>query len=254
LKFEEEAKVVRLIFERFLEIKSCRQITDELNKAKYRTKASKTKGGKLFNPGYVRKVLKDIQYKGFVRHKDNIYKGEHVAIIDEETWESAQKIFTTNDAHSKSYATRSPAMLKGLLRCGVCECGMTPTTSNNHGLTYRYYACNNHLKSRSCIGLKIVPAEEIERRVVEEVLKNIRTSEVIMNIHEMNKAAQKLSQNDIKAMIDNISDVWNALCPSEQRKIVRMLIAKVELHENHMDLEINLEGFNRLLLEFHQPV
>jgi hypothetical protein len=82
----------------------------------------------MFNPDYVRKVLKDVQYKGFVRHKENVYKGEHDAIIDEATWNSAQKVFAPNADHSQRYATRSPAMLKGLLGCG-----MTPTSSNNHG-------------------------------------------------------------------------------------------------------------------------
>jgi hypothetical protein len=85
------------------------------------------------------------------------------------------------------------------------------------------------------------------------VLKKIRTSEIILNIQELNKANRKLSPDDLKAMVDNVSEVWNALCPNEQRKIVRMLIASVELYETHMDLEINLQGFNRLLLEFNEP-
>jgi uncharacterized protein YpuA (DUF1002 family) len=84
------------------------------------------------------------------------------------------------------------------------------------------------------------------------VLKKIRTSEVILNIQELNKANKKLSPDDLKAIVDNVSEVWNALCPNEQRKIIRMLIANVDLHESHMDIEINLQGFNRLLLEFNE--
>jgi hypothetical protein len=57
----------------------------------------------------------------------------------------------------------------------------------------------------------------------------------------------------MKVMVDNVAEVWNALCPNEQRKIIQMLIANVDLHETHMDLEINLQGFNRLLLEFNEP-
>ncbi len=71
--------------------------------------------------------------------------------------------------------------------------------------------------------MKIVPAEEIESRVVQEVWKKIRTSEVIMNIYELNKIEKKLSQSDIKALIDNVVDVWNALHPkrtAENRQIV----------------------------------
>jgi hypothetical protein len=247
---EGEAMLVKLIYKRFLETESCRRIADELNKAKYRTKLARNHGGKAFDPNYVRKILLNIQYKGYVRHKENVYKGEQEAIIDEETWDRAQSIFRPNDAHRKRYATQSPAMLRGLIDCGACHCGMTPTSGNNHGLTYRYYACNNRLKSRSCRGLHIVPAEKIERQVTKEVLKKIRTSEVILNIQELNKANRKLSPDDIKIMVDNVSEVWNALCPNEQRKIIRMLIAKVDIYENCMDLEINLQGFNRLLLEF----
>jgi hypothetical protein len=86
------------------------------------------------------------------------------------------------------------------------------------------------------------------------VLKKIRTSEVILNIQELNKANQKLSPDDLKAMVDNVTEVWNALCPNEQRKIVRMLIASADLYENCMDLEINLHGFNRLLFEFNEAM
>jgi DNA invertase Pin-like site-specific DNA recombinase len=251
---ESEARIVKLIYGRFLETESCRQVADEMNQAKYKTKASKTKGGKLFDPNYVRKILMNVQYKGLVRHKENVYKGEHEAIIDEETWDKVQQIFIPNDAHRKRYATQSPAMLRGLIGCGACGCGMTPTSGNNHGLIYRYYACNNHLKSRSCRGLKIVPAEEIERRVIAEVLKKIRTPEVILDIQELNKANQKLSSDDIKVMVDNVAEVWNALCPNEQRKIVRLLVTGVDLYETHLDLKINLHGFNKLLLEFGENV
>jgi hypothetical protein len=244
---------VKIIYNRFIETESCRRIADELNRVKYRTKSVGNHGGKAFDPNYVRKILLNVQYKGCVKHKENVYKGEQEAIIDEETWDRAQSIFTPNDAHRKRYATQSPAMLRGLIDCGACNCGMTPTSGNNHGLTYRYYACNNHLKSRSCRGLRIVPAEEIERQITKEVLKKIRTSEIIMNIQELNKANQKLSPDDLKATVDNVSEVWNALCPNEQRKIVRMLIANVDIYENCMDLEINLQGFNRLLLEFNEP-
>lgn len=248
-----ESEIVKIIYNRFLETESCRKIADELNKAGHRTKVGKTNGGKLFNPNYVRNVLLNVQYKGCVKHRENVYKGEHEAIIDEEIWDKVQKIFKPNDGHRKRYATQSPAMLKGLLTCGVCNCGMIPTSGNNHGLVYRYYACNNHLKTRICRSvMKIVPAEEIESRVVQEVWKKIRTSEVIMNIYELNKIEKKLSQNDIKALIDNVVDVWNALHPKEQRKIVRLLIARIDLHESHMDLEINLDGFNQLLLEFNE--
>jgi DNA invertase Pin-like site-specific DNA recombinase len=90
---EGEAAIVKLIYKRFLETESCRKIADELNKAKYSTKSVKTYGGKLFDPNCVRKILLNIQYKGYVRHKDNVYKGEQEAIIEEKVWDNVQKIF-----------------------------------------------------------------------------------------------------------------------------------------------------------------
>jgi hypothetical protein len=86
------------------------------------------------------------------------------------------------------------------------------------------------------------------------VLKKTRTSEIILHIQELNKANRKLSPNDLKIMVDNVAEVWNALCPNEQRKIVQILIANVVLYESHMDIEINLQGFNRLLLEFTEAM
>ncbi|MDR2067855.1 MAG: recombinase family protein [Holosporaceae bacterium] len=56
-----------------METESYRKIADELNKAKHRTKSVKTQGGKAFDHGYVRKILLNIQYKGYVKHKENVY-------------------------------------------------------------------------------------------------------------------------------------------------------------------------------------
>jgi DNA invertase Pin-like site-specific DNA recombinase len=245
---EDEAMLVKLITE------SCRKIADELNRAKYRTKSAGNHGGKAFDPNYVRKDPAECAVQGLREAQRERLQGRTRSHHRRRNLEpSAENLHTQRCAPHKRYATQSPAMLRGLIGCGICNCGMTPTSGNNHGLTYRYYACNNHLKSRSCHGLKIVPAEEIERRVTEEMLKKICTSEVILNIQELNKASRKLSPEDIKVVVDNVSEVWNALCPNEQRKIVQMLIANVDLHETHMDLEINLQGFNRLLLEFNEP-
>jgi hypothetical protein len=49
--------------------------------------------------------------------------------------------------------------------------------------------------------------------------------------------------------LKNLNEAWNYLYQAEQRKIVRLLVNTVEIHENGLKLNLNLDGFDNLLME-----
>ncbi len=121
---EEEAKVVKMIYDRFIETESCTVIVNELNRNGYRSKSrthtdKRNNGEKLYSKTTVRRILEKPYYKGDVSHKGNLYKGLHEAIIDEDIWSKVQKIFAKNK-NTKHQKKLSPYPLKGLLKCGCC--------------------------------------------------------------------------------------------------------------------------------------
>ena len=98
---EEEAETVRHIFGRYLEVGSVGALADELAVAGIRTKVRSYKngrsvGGVSFTRGSLAQVLQNPIFIGKVRHRNEMFEGEHPAIIDQTVWEQAQLLFATN--------------------------------------------------------------------------------------------------------------------------------------------------------------
>jgi site-specific DNA recombinase len=178
---DDEAARVREIFELYLNRLSLIETVKELDRRGWTTKRWTTRkgherGGKPFNKNSLFKLLTNRIYVGKITYKDEAYDGEHPAIVDEEIFERAQRLLKRNGRSGAPYVrNRFGAVLKGLVRCVPCECGMVPThatktTSGGGNKRYRYYVCQN-AQSRgwhNCPSPS-VPAPELERFVVEQV-------------------------------------------------------------------------------------
>jgi DNA invertase Pin-like site-specific DNA recombinase len=214
---QEEAKIVKLIYDEFVKTESCTLIAEELNRNGYRSKSrshadGRNKGEKLYDRKAVQRILENQHYHGFITHKGEIYKGQHEAIIDEETWEKVQKIFAKN-VNTKHQKKSSPYPLKGLLKCGSCGATMSPTACNNHGLKYRYYTCANHIRFKSCkSSVKNVPAEGVEAKVTEEVLLKLKSPEVMLKIHNL-ALENAVGEAQLQSSLRNLSETWAYLYP-----------------------------------------
>jgi len=122
-------------------------------------------------------LLSNVVYIGKVRYRDEIHPAQHSAIVDETVWHRVQETMRRNGRNgglggAGSAATRNKygALLKGILQCKPCECGMTHTYTVKANRRYRYYVCINAQKRgwEDCV-TKSVPAAEIERFVVERI-------------------------------------------------------------------------------------
>ena len=182
----DEAEVVRLVFERFIELKSTIKVSRELNGKGLRTKAwttkaGKPKGDKRWNKVYVYRTVTNRKYIGEIVYKGETYPGEQEAIVERKTWDRAQRIIAEN-SHVRATKTRraTPAMLRGIIKCGHCGNAMGITSPGGKKSKYRYYLCNSARKSgyETCT-VKSVAAGEIERVVVEQLRRVFRSPDVI---------------------------------------------------------------------------
>lgn len=154
---EEEAKIVKMIFEMYVDGKGCIKIRDKLNKLNL-----KTKKGKPFTPIAIKTILDNPVYKGYIRYgrtsnydnkekrkKEENYilvKGAHydIAIIDEDIFEKAQIITEQNRRQTRRMPS-NPHILSGLLRCPECGGRMNyqPAGQRKHNDKHGgYYNCS----------------------------------------------------------------------------------------------------------------
>ena len=243
---EEDAKLIRLIFEKFLKTESYFEIAHALNNA-----GIKTKRGGLFSPQHVQRILKNPYYKGCVTHKGNVYPGEHEAIIEEETWDKVQEIFKSKSIPGRRQKqSRIPSFLSGLIKCSACGCRMKQTLSHKKSLRYRYYTCYNHIKFKSCSAPRSsFPAESIEQQVISEIVRILKSPEVVMHLNRLAEENKKINKTQLLSSLKNLNSVWHYLYQAEQKKIVDMLVDNVIVKEDGLKINLNLEGFEPLLTQ-----
>ena len=171
-----EANQVRTIFELYLKHQALIPTVRELDQRGWTTKAWQTKdgrrvGGCPFDKNLLYHLLTNVVYLGKVRYRDEVHPGEHAAIVDEQVWQRVQAVLGRNGRTGGGVVkNKYGALLKGLLRCGSCECSMGHTYSAQGTKRYRYYVCLRAQKRGwdKC-PTKSVPAGEIERFVVEQI-------------------------------------------------------------------------------------
>ncbi|WP_341819728.1 recombinase family protein [Wolbachia endosymbiont (group A) of Brachyopa scutellaris] len=168
---EKEAKVVKRIFERYLELKSMAGLARELNREGYRTKkfeakSGKVQGGEIFKKATVRRIITNPTYMGKIKHYEKQYEGKHEAIIEEEKWKKAQELIRNQPYRKAKY---EEALLKGIIKCKSCNANMTLTYAKKENKRYRYYVCNNHLRGKGCESEnRNVIAGEVEKEVMRK--------------------------------------------------------------------------------------
>jgi site-specific DNA recombinase len=119
---EEEAKVVRRVFEMYATGRyTCRQIAEVLNGEGYRTRSGRrfSKDGiteMLRNPFYVGKVT----YREGRRGEVEVYDGLHEPIISEELWEAAARVRNQQTVRRVLRGEKRPYLLGGIARCHTC--------------------------------------------------------------------------------------------------------------------------------------
>ncbi len=189
----DEAELVCLIFRRFLEIGSVVALIRELNDNGHTTKSWTTKKGKVrpgrpWNKAHIYRLLTNPTHIGLIKHKDKRYPGLHEAIVEQSVWDKVQTALS-GSALPRVQASRSrtPALLKGIIRCGHCGTSMGVTFSRKNGREYRYYLClRANQQGYATCPLKTVSAGTVENAVTMQLRKMLRSpAEVAVVLHTM---------------------------------------------------------------------
>jgi site-specific DNA recombinase len=138
-----EAKLVRHIMQRYLDLDSVQELAAELNRDGHRTKLQQGasgphRGGCPFRRGTLYHLLSNRIYLGDVVHKGVAHRGEHEPIVPKPLWDLVQ---STIEARASGGARRraiNPSLLAGLLIDGE-ERPMTPSHATKGKQRYRYY-------------------------------------------------------------------------------------------------------------------
>lgn len=239
---KKEAKLVKLIFDKYCELKSERSVTQFLNQNGYKNKPrlQRAKGvveAKPFCHLGVNFILRNTIYLGKVRHNNVLYPGLHEAIISEEQWKKIQAIKKNNSEHRfQARPEQKARLLQGLIECGCCHCAMIPTHTTKNKKRYEYYVSHKAVKEGyDLCEVGNVPAGVIEKFVLGKI-QDILKSPLIIDepTRQLKSSMPEIGVTEVFKHLKNPALFFDKLPPDVIRAILEMTISRIIVHKNHI--------------------
>ena len=229
---EEEARLVRMIHDRYEEQRSLVRLARMLNEKGYRTRA-----GNEWSPVSLLIILRNVFYCGDYRYnvlkegnrqkvKDEsewvTYRDHHIPIIDRE---QKERIIATLEANSRLSKTRNTYrsskhthIFGNLTFCGTCgkPMGATPCSPKASGWKYSKYACPTTRKRSSVCNAKSTSDPILGEFVFNYVLNMLNAQRDFADISSPAELQTALLSGEPFAYIasiepDGLNDLYNVL-------------------------------------------
>jgi site-specific DNA recombinase len=234
---ETEAPTICRLYDLYEELGTIRQVKEEADllglRSRARTAADGTlSGGGAFDRGHIHHILTNPIYAGRIRHRRQVYAGQHPAIIDPDRWDAIQQRLQDGAARSRRKASAG----RTSLLCGKLfdETGdrLTPSHSKTRtGTRLRYYI-SHRLVARSGEahpGAWRLPADDLEKRIADLVRTTISRNGFIASVMQGESA-------DAIACASAAAAAW--LADARPEDLLR-LVARVDIAPGSMTLKMD---------------
>lgn len=232
---EKEAESIRIIFKKFLEGWSYRELAEYLNVLGYRTKI----GNKFSANSSFYDILVNSKYKGeyvFGRslskpkqpgmkrsHRKNKDESEIIrvpnglpAIVDEGTFEQVQKLLASRQRSKGASKAKEVYLVSGLIECG--ECGSAYHGSARIGgrnkQKYVSYRCSKRKKIENPCKCKEINRTLLDNFIVQQLFTTILNPQHLERLHQ--KVNEKLKEK-ISEMDDDLPKLEKQLVEVNQK-------------------------------------
>ena len=128
---------------------------------------------------------------------------------------------------------------------------MAPSLTRRRGKLYRFYRTATSLKL--CHGdcpIRAVPAGEVEAAVINQVRALLRTPEMVVRTW---RAAwlddQQIDEREVVEALQRLDPLWDQLFPTEQARILQLLVARVAVRLDGLAISLRVEGLGSLVEE-----
>jgi site-specific DNA recombinase len=162
----------------------------------------------------------------------------------------------TEAAHRRGAVTRTqiPALLKGLV-FGPNGRPMSPSHTRRRGRIYCYYVTREAIADGydSCRVTSVLAAD-VEGAVLDQVQKLLAAPELVARTWATAKreGEDELAEREVTLLLAEFATIWNELFPAEQARIVQLLVERVDVQMDALEVRIRAEGLPSLVAELRQ--
>jgi len=245
-----EAKVVRTLFDLYLQLGSVRKLKEEADRQGLTTKKRKSggrcAGGLKFSRGHLYQLLHNPVYVGQVAHKGKVYPGQHNAILEKEAWDTVQKMLDDQaPPRTSSTNAKQECLLTGL---AFDERGdrLSPSYAKKAGRRYRYYIENRLMHGADKNDGWRIPADQIEQAVMQELHRFLENDVQVANAIYGSDAAPNKVQACVRIAAKISKEIRKAPSTTTLTQ-VRRFIERVDFDGQQLRIQISQSGLSECL-------
>ncbi|MBQ9485560.1 MAG: recombinase family protein [Clostridia bacterium] len=204
---EDDAKIVRYIFNEYASGKFVEDIISELKEK------GLTYKGKPFARSTVFRMLKCEKYIGIYKYKDQVFTNIYPRLIQDNIFEKVRK--RTRENKTGKMSVKTVYYLRHKLFCGYCGSLMGAETGTaKNGEVKRYYKCYNKKAGGDCNKSQI-RKDAIEQFVIERTINLLNNDKTVNRIADM--------------MFDNIKQI------ETDKTVLKLLLKEQSKTQNQID-------------------
>jgi site-specific DNA recombinase len=254
-----EAEIVRYIFNRFIQLGSATLLIDDLAEKGYTSKSWTARTGRVHAGQPIKKsalyhLLSNPVYIGKIRHKDKIYDGEHTGIIDPKLFAAVRDIMDNRAPNSSpARKTETTYLLRGLV-FDPDGYAMTCAGCKGDGKRYKYYVSTQAIKKNYAASpIKAVSGSILEAAIIGQLRRLVSRPEwvtrITKNLQNDSDESDSLSEQKIYRALEDFDALWDELFPQEQQRLINLLIQRVVIHPDKIQITLRPLGIVGLMHE-----
>lgn len=241
---EEEATIIRYIFDQYALGMHIKEIIDDLHSK------GLTRRGKPFVFNTVYKTLKNERYIGIYRHNNEVFDNIFPPIISKELFDKVQAKAKINNLGKR--AIKTSFILKGKIYCGYCGEHIAGDGGiDRHGHPRYYYTCRGRKHGlNDCMKMSI--QKDVLENLVLDYIKHILEEDNTMNeivdniIQEQRRfiddnAPLKAMQKEKKITDNSIENLLNAIENGGNSPSIMQRLHSLEEKQQKLDEQIAIE-------------
>ena len=240
---DNEASIVRRIYERYLALGCVRKLAVELKTSgvlsKRRVSATGRKsGGVPYSRGALYSILANRLYLGEVAHRGAVYAGEHPAIVGRALWDRVQRQLAANRTAQRTGARmQEPSLLAGILYDDLGH-RMTPSHCVNGGKRFRYYFNQDLLRSESerAGAVRRLPAAELEGLVRARICTFLASSAAVSDLAE--NATDAMTRKRLLGAGQELARKFARCTTSELRAFLLAVVSRIAVAEGAIKIDL----------------
>ncbi|WP_299085593.1 recombinase family protein [uncultured Ruegeria sp.] len=238
---EEESATIRALYDLYLKHHSILDAKERAEALGLRSRRRERPGGRVtggtfFDRGHIHHLLSNPIYAGRIRHRDQVFDGQHSAIIDPTVWDRVQQLLTDGAARERGVRQKAKRSLVAGKLFDETGDRLTPSHSRKNGKRLRYYISGRLVTDRSQKHPDAwrLPAEQLESLLAELVRQHLNRPNAVTSM------ARDMSAAEIASAKELLRD-----CQSVRKCLG--LIARADIRQGSLVMQLDLQALARMI-------